>query len=78
MELRTFRTPARRSRRRDRKEPGGDSGNAADEEWCEHCLHPIDVNEAVTEAYKLVGEIERKVYFHDRCFDVQTRLTSTR
>ena len=39
------------------------------EEWCEHCLHPIDVNEAVTEAFKLVGEIERKVYFHDRCFD---------
>jgi hypothetical protein len=33
------------------------------EEWCEHCLHPIDVNEAVTEAFKLVGEIDRKFIF---------------
>jgi hypothetical protein len=40
------------------------------EEWCEHCLHPIDPNEAVfVEAYRLVGEFERKVYFHDRCFN---------
>jgi hypothetical protein len=40
------------------------------EEWCEHCLHPIDPNEAVfVEAYKLVGDLERKVYFHDRCFN---------
>jgi hypothetical protein len=31
---------------------------------------PIDPDEAVfAEAYKLVGEFERKVYFHDRCFD---------
>jgi hypothetical protein len=40
------------------------------EEWCEHCLHPIDSSEAVfVEAYRLVGEFERKVYFHDRCFN---------
>jgi hypothetical protein len=40
------------------------------EGWCERCLHPIEPNEAVfVEAYKLVGEFERKVYFHDRCFD---------
>jgi hypothetical protein len=40
------------------------------EEWCEHCLHPIDPNELVlVEAYKLVGDLERKVYFHDRCFN---------
>ena len=40
------------------------------EEWCEHCLHPIDPSEAVfVEAYRLVGEFERKVYFHDRCFN---------
>jgi hypothetical protein len=40
------------------------------EEWCEHCLHPIDPNETVlVEAYRLVGEFERKVYFHDRCFN---------
>jgi hypothetical protein len=40
------------------------------EEWCAHCLHPIDPNEPVfVEAYKLVGEFERKVYFHDRCFN---------
>ena len=38
--------------------------------WCECCLHPIDSNEGVfVEAYRTVGEAERKVYFHDRCFD---------
>jgi hypothetical protein len=40
------------------------------EEWCEHCFHPIDPNEAAfVEAYRLVGDFERKVYFHYRCFD---------
>jgi hypothetical protein len=40
------------------------------EEWCERCLHPIDPGEfVVVEAYKLFGDFERKVYFHDRCFD---------
>ena len=39
------------------------------EEWCEHCLHPIGPSEAVFEAYRLVGEFERKVYFHARCFN---------
>jgi hypothetical protein len=40
------------------------------EEWCEHCLHPIDPNEAIfVEAYRLVSEFERKIYFHDRCFN---------
>jgi hypothetical protein len=43
------------------------------EEWCEHCLHPIDPSESVfVEAYRLVGELERKVYFHDRCFNPAT------
>ena len=38
--------------------------------WCESCLHPIDPNEGVfVEAYRTVGEFERKVYFHDRCFE---------
>jgi hypothetical protein len=38
--------------------------------WCERCFHPIDPSEAVfVEAYRLVGDFERKVYFHDRCFD---------
>jgi len=38
--------------------------------WCECCLHPIDPNEVVfVEAYRTVGEFERKVYFHNRCFD---------
>jgi hypothetical protein len=40
------------------------------EEWCEQCLHPINLNDAVfVEAYRLVGEFERRVYFHDRCFN---------
>ena len=39
------------------------------EEWCEHCLHPIGPSEAVFAAYRLVGEFERKVYFHARCFN---------
>jgi hypothetical protein len=40
------------------------------EEWCERCLHPIDPGEfVIVEAYKLFGDFERKVYFHDRCFD---------
>jgi len=39
-------------------------------EWCENCLHPIDPSEAIfVEAYRLVGEFERKVHFHDRCFN---------
>jgi hypothetical protein len=40
------------------------------EQWCEQCLHPIDPGEPVfVEAYRVMGEYERKVYFHDRCFD---------
>jgi hypothetical protein len=39
-------------------------------QWCESCLHPIDSNEGVlVEAYRMVGEFERKVYFHNRCFE---------
>jgi len=38
--------------------------------WCDCCLHPIDPNEGVfVEAYRTVGEFERKVYFHNRCFE---------
>jgi hypothetical protein len=38
--------------------------------WCESCLHPIDPDEDVwVEAYRTVGEFERKVYFHNRCFE---------
>ena len=38
--------------------------------WCECCFHPVDPNEGVfVEAFRTVGEGERKVYFHNRCFD---------
>jgi hypothetical protein len=37
--------------------------------WCEQCFHPLDPDERdFVEAYKTIGDSERKVYFHIRCF----------
>ena len=43
--------------------------SAAESRWCERCLHPISLADWVcVEAYREVGEVDRRVLLHGRCF----------